>query len=244
MSEPIEPTDQAGQPGQVAPAEPAEPAEPTGPKGRPDPETDVVLDARGLRALAHPVRVQLLGLLRKHGPSTATRLAERLGVNSGTASYHLRQLGAAEFVEEDTERGNARERWWRSRHRTTWFRNELAREEPEAAMTYFQSIVAMDTMQTQRVLGEFATMPHAWQQVVDLSSYSLRLTPEEAEALGAELTAVVRRYRPDAPENAAAEGADTAHAAAAGAAPEYAERVTVNLHVMPEPGIEPPPHTS
>src|SRR5215212_10817955 len=77
----------------------------------------VVLDVKGLRALAHPVRVQLVGLLRRFGPSTATRLAERLGVNSGTASYHLRQLGAAGFVEEDTGRGNARERWWRSVHR-------------------------------------------------------------------------------------------------------------------------------
>lgn len=48
----------------------------------------MVLDAKGLRALAHPVRVQLVGLLRKYGPSTATRLAERLGVSSGTASYH------------------------------------------------------------------------------------------------------------------------------------------------------------
>src|SRR5256885_4213132 len=80
-------------------------------------ERDVaVLDARGLRALAHPVRVQLLVLLGRHGPSTATRLAERLDVNSGTASYHLRQLGAAGFVEEDHERGNARERWWRRVH--------------------------------------------------------------------------------------------------------------------------------
>ncbi|MEV1174945.1 hypothetical protein [Nonomuraea sp. NPDC049784] len=36
-------------------------------------ESVVVLDATGLRALAHPVRVQLVDLLRKHGPSTATR---------------------------------------------------------------------------------------------------------------------------------------------------------------------------
>ena len=83
------------------------------------PAAEVVLDAKGLRALAHPLRVELVNLLRKHGPSTATRLADRLGVNSGTASYHLRQLGAAGFVEEDTERGNARERWWRPVHQIT-----------------------------------------------------------------------------------------------------------------------------
>ncbi|GAA4965961.1 hypothetical protein GCM10023238_37070 [Streptomyces heliomycini] len=110
---------------------------PGGPNGE---EDSVVLDTKGLRALAHPVRVQLVGLLRKYGPSTATRLAERLGVNSGTASYHLRQLGAAGFVEEDTERGNARERWWRSIHQMTELNDrELADREPEAALTYLQS---------------------------------------------------------------------------------------------------------
>jgi DNA-binding transcriptional ArsR family regulator len=60
---------------------------------------EVRLDAKGLRAMAHPLRVQIIGLLRRHGPSTATGLARRLGVNSGSASYHLRQLADAGFVE-------------------------------------------------------------------------------------------------------------------------------------------------
>ncbi|WP_411139892.1 ArsR family transcriptional regulator [Streptomyces sp. x-80] len=65
------------------------------------------LDARGLRPLAHSVRVQLVGPLRTYGPSTATRLAAHLGITSGTASHRLRRLGAAGGVKEDTERGNA-----------------------------------------------------------------------------------------------------------------------------------------
>ncbi len=60
-----------------------------GPK-RQDPEAEVALDAKGLRALAHPVRVQLVELLRTYGPSTATRLAARLGITSGNASYRLK----------------------------------------------------------------------------------------------------------------------------------------------------------
>lgn len=65
-----------------------------------------VLDAKGLRALAHPVRVQLVGLLRKYGPSG--------------------------FVEEDAERGNARERWWRSVHRSTCFNDRDLAALPKA----------------------------------------------------------------------------------------------------------------
>ncbi|MEU0966376.1 winged helix-turn-helix domain-containing protein [Streptomyces sp. NPDC005917] len=182
----------------------------------------VVLDAKGLRALAHPVRVQLVGLLRKYGPSTATRLAERLGVNSGTASYHLRQLGAAGFVEEDTERGNARERWWRSLHQMTELNDpELAEREPEAALAYLQSVAATYTLRTQRAVNELQTMPRAWRDTFDMSDWALRLTQEETVALRQELRAVVARYRRDTPE-------------AAAKAPEGAERVAVITHLLPE----------
>src|SRR5215207_3054571 len=140
------------------------------------PQGTVVLDVKGLRALAHPVRVELVGLLRQYGPSTATRLAERLGVNSGTASYHLRQLGAAGFVEEDTERGNARERWWRPVHRTTWSDYaELAEHEPEAALAYMQSLAAAHSQQTQQTLGELQTLARPWRQAFDLSDWALRV---------------------------------------------------------------------
>ncbi|GGS85396.1 ArsR/SmtB family transcription factor [Nonomuraea spiralis] len=171
-------------------------------------ENVIVLDAKGLRALAHPVRVQLVDLLRKHGPSTATRLAEHLGVNSGTASYHLRRLGAAGFVEEDTERGNARERWWRSVHHITRLTDDqLAEQEPEAVLAYMQSIAALYNLRTQRTLNELQTMPGQWRRVLDLSSIALRLTPQEGQRLREELEEVVSRYRPDLPGAAAPEGA-------------------------------------
>ncbi|MFG2895245.1 ArsR/SmtB family transcription factor [Streptomyces sp. NPDC048248] len=182
----------------------------------------VVLDAKGLRALAHPVRVRLVGLLRKHGPSTATRLAERLGVNSGTASYHLRQLAAAGFVAEDRERGNARERWWHAVHQTTWLNDsDLVEQEPEATLAYLQSVAAAYTLHTQRALNEFHTMPRVWREIFDMSDWPLRLTAEEATALSEELTAVIARYRRDSPQEAAQ-------------APEGAERIVLITHVVPE----------
>ncbi|WP_371626224.1 helix-turn-helix domain-containing protein [Streptomyces sp. NBC_01116] len=201
---------------------PAAPAAPDAGEG------SVVLDAKGLRALAHPVRVRLVGLLGKHGPSTATRLAERLGVNSGTASYHLRQLGAAGFVEEDTERGNARERWWRSVHRTIWFSDpELTEREPEAALAYQRSVAALHTLRTQQTLNGLRTMDRPWRNAFDMSDWALRLTPEETAALYEELAEVVARYRRDTPGTAAN-------------APEGAERVGVITHILPEPDAPAP----
>ncbi|MFF4649287.1 helix-turn-helix domain-containing protein [Streptomyces sp. NPDC001380] len=189
---------------------------------RPDPATDVVLDARGLRALAHPVRVQLLGLLRRYGPSTATRLADRTGLTSGATSYHLRQLAAAGFVEEDTGRGNARDRWWRSVHRVTRFDDlDLAAQEPEATLAHLQSVAAAHTLSLQRTLNELPTAPRAWQEAFDMSDWALRLTPEEACALQEELASVVARYRQDTP-------------GAAASAPPGAQRVSVVSHLLPE----------
>ncbi|WP_415951440.1 ArsR/SmtB family transcription factor [Streptomyces sp. KLOTTS4A1] len=194
------------------------------PTPTPTPASDdtAFLDAKGLRALAHPVRVQLVGLLRKFGPSTATRLAERLGVNSGSASYHLRQLDAAGFVEEDTGRGNARERWWRAVHRMTDLSDrEVIDQNPEAALAYLQSVASTYAMRTQQALSELQTLPEAWRGTFDMSDRALRLTPAEARRLRQEMADLLDRYRWDTPE-------------AAASAPEGAERIGVITQMLPE----------
>ena len=71
------------------------------------------IDAAALRALAHPLRIQLLDLLNTRECATASMLARDVGESSGATSYHLRQLARHGLVVEDTERGNAKERWWR-----------------------------------------------------------------------------------------------------------------------------------
>ncbi len=71
-----------------------------------------VLDAESLKALAHPLRVEIFDALSVYGPDTASGLAERLGESSGATSYHLRQLERHGFVREVAGRGKGRERWW------------------------------------------------------------------------------------------------------------------------------------
>ncbi|WP_025155965.1 ArsR/SmtB family transcription factor [Leifsonia aquatica] len=71
------------------------------------------LGMEALRALAHPLRVEIMNELSDFGPATASGLAERLGESSGSTSYHLRQLAKHDIIVEDTERGSGRERWWR-----------------------------------------------------------------------------------------------------------------------------------
>jgi DNA-binding transcriptional ArsR family regulator len=69
------------------------------------------MSAAQLRALAHPLRVQLLQALYAEGQATASQLARLLGESSGATSYHLRALHRAGMVEEAEPR-SGRERWW------------------------------------------------------------------------------------------------------------------------------------
>ncbi|MET7330746.1 helix-turn-helix domain-containing protein [Nonomuraea sp. NPDC005650] len=65
------------------------------------------------KALGHPLRQRILQHLGIHGPATSTTLGRALGENTGTLSYHLRQLEHNGFIEEIPERSTGRERWWR-----------------------------------------------------------------------------------------------------------------------------------
>src|SRR3954452_5091292 len=58
------------------------------------------LDAPSLKALAHPLRVQILRLLELREQMSVTSLAAELGETTGAVSYHLRQLARHGLVEE------------------------------------------------------------------------------------------------------------------------------------------------
>jgi hypothetical protein len=74
--------------------------------------TNVVSDARTMRALSHPLRVQLLELFSLVSPLTATEAGDRLGESAATCSFHLRQLAKYGFVEE-AGGGTGRAHPWR-----------------------------------------------------------------------------------------------------------------------------------
>jgi DNA-binding transcriptional ArsR family regulator len=172
-----------------------------------EPEVQVT-DVRALRALAHPLRTRLLGRLRLGGPATASQLGRAIGESSGATSYHLRQLEAYGFVEEVEGRGNARERWWRARHRlTTWQPAELAAE--DGGQEVRDELTRQQIGMQARVLGAWQAqqdrLDPAWAGAADLSDYALRLRPDQARALADELAAVVTRWLQGHPADGPAE---------------------------------------
>jgi len=170
-----------------------------------------VTDVRALRALAHPLRNRLLGRLRLHGPATASQLARAVGESSGSTSYHLRQLAAYGFVEEVEDQGTARERWWRARHRmTSWQAADVVAQEGGAEVEDEMTRLQLD--QHARVLTAWRRQKEqldpAWTAGASLNDYALRLRPEQARALLAQLDAVLNRWMDENPADAGPEGGD------------------------------------
>lgn len=156
-----------------------------------------VRDATVLRALAHPLCGRLLGLLRVDGPSTATRLGERVGRSSGVTSYHLRQLEAHGFVAELPGHGNGRERWWQAQHQmTSWEADDLFDQPggPEANEAMQRQQIELLGRQLRTWSEEGAALGREWAAAAGLSDHLLRLTPEQTRALTDEVHAVLDRW--------------------------------------------------
>ncbi|GLZ37287.1 winged helix-turn-helix domain-containing protein [Actinokineospora sp. NBRC 105648] len=167
----------------------------------------VRVDVEGLKVLAHPLRVRLLGLLRTHGPGTASGLAARVGESSGTTSWHLRRLADAGFIEPDTERGNRRERWWRAAQDFTQVSPRSMPDEPEAQDAlgaYLRIVVDAHHEQAREFIRSRHTWPEPWRHVSHLSDCTLSLSETEARDLHREYEELLSRYR-----RAAVEGDQT-----------------------------------
>lgn len=175
-----------------------------------------------LRGLAHPLRVQMLGLLRQHGPATATMLAERVGQSTGATSYHLRQLAAYGFVVEQTGRGVRRERWWKAADKETWFDPSTGDFAPEEVEAYFRAIAAQAAERIDRWVDSMVTLPAEWDDPGTISDWRLRLTPAEANELQSKVFALVQSYRRSDSE---------------GPVPAGAAEVVFQLQILPFPEV-------
>jgi len=147
--------------------------------------TSITPSPAGLKALSHPVRLRILGLLRTEGPATATTLAARIGINTGATSYHLRQLAHHGFVVDDDSRGNGRDRWWQAAHQATMTARDTEPdlETRETMDAYLQSVVVMLTEQLQRAIEERSTLSDEWRNTSTYSDWGLRLTSRRARVL-------------------------------------------------------------
>lgn len=154
-----------------------------------------------MRALAHPVRIKLLGLLTHAGTLTATQASEAVGESPANCAFHLRTLAKYGFVEE-AGGGRGRERPWRRSHASIGINASDDPEYAEAATAFAELASARVLAAATAAMRAKASWPQEWRQLPARVS-TRYLTPAEAAELSSELDALLDRYesrltKPDA----------------------------------------------
>jgi DNA-binding transcriptional ArsR family regulator len=173
-----------------------------------------VTDYRVLAALAHPLRRRLLDLLRVEGPCTASMLAEKTGQAVGNISHHVKVLATHGLVEPAPELArDRRERWWRSASTALrWSTTDFASD--PAAWAAAQAAFALGLQRqldlTTAWLESDAEEDAPWREASFNTDSWLRLTTDELAELGAEVVAVIDRWRARHPADGTGDPADNA----------------------------------
>jgi DNA-binding transcriptional ArsR family regulator len=134
-----------------------------------------------IRALTHPVRLELLDVLRD-GPATATECADATGESVASCSFHLRTLARYGFI-EPAERQGREKPWQLATDRQTF----SAGEDPDSV----RAVGAMAEVYADRALGHFRLWlsrlteeSHEWHQASFISGSSFWATADEVAELG------------------------------------------------------------
>ena len=164
-------------------------------------------DPRAMRALAHPVRMRLLGELRTSGPHSVGMLAEAVDEAPASVSYHLGTLARYGFVAEAPELArDRRERWWRATASVTNFdpATMLADPERHAASTAMRELIYRQYHDTLiQALAAEPAQGAEWVAAATHSDQVLHLDVGQLRELHDELNELfdrwIRRSQPRAP---------------------------------------------
>ena len=182
------------------------------------------VDPSALKALAHPLRVRMYDLLSDRGSATASQLAEQLGESSGTTSYHLRLLAKHGFIQEEPDRGNRRDRYWRARS----YNLEAAKmeDDPEAMAALRMASGELWRGYARQIETWFRSAEAwgpTWRSASASSITRFHATPEELAELRDELLRAAERLLEPLRGREPPEGEP----------PEGSVRVTMQLHTFP-----------
>ncbi|MBR7839653.1 helix-turn-helix transcriptional regulator, partial [Actinospica durhamensis] len=182
-----------------------------------------------IRALAHPLRLDLLDALGRRGQATTAQVARDLGLVHGVASHHLRQLAKYGFVEQIPGK-DRRERPWRRVEGAYQWPDAQATPEAAAATDVLEQVIVERVLEGfVRWQQERADWSPEWLDGSGVATTTVHLTAAELAALTAEFEAMVHRYS-DARRNA-------------GMSDRPADAVPVDLAYVAVPTRPPTPST-
>ena len=151
-----------------------------------------ISDPRAIRALAHPLRLDLLDLLVAIGPATAAQCGRILGVPQSNCSFHLRQLAKYGFAVDAGPGSDRRERLWRMPDPRLSFRSE---DGAGPVSQRLQQVIVQRAMQAILDFGERQHTESApWRDAAGLVAGVAVMTAAEASDVKARCRALLEPY--------------------------------------------------
>ena len=156
-------------------------------------------DPRSMRALAHPLRLELQSIVGRAGRITTADAARELGISHGLASHHLHQLAKYGFVEQVGGADN-RERPWRLVSTSISVEGLDAKPGGAAAVAVYEHVAA------ERALEGFldwqerrASWSAGWQEHSGLGRSTIYLTEDELAGLVSAMDQLLEKYVEERP---------------------------------------------
>lgn len=157
-------------------------------------ESRRLTDARVMRAMAHPTRIELMELVAREGELTATEAAGRLGLTPANCSFHLRQLAKHGFVEEAEPRPGRSRPWRIGSVRHSWDETGADAATNAAAQALTSVLLDRDIARLHDWVAGRTDADPAWRKAAFLGESLMYLTREELEALGQGIIEQVLSY--------------------------------------------------
>jgi DNA-binding MarR family transcriptional regulator len=151
-------------------------------------------DPMAIRALAHPLRHDLMSIIGRLGRATTADAARELGISHGLASHHLRQLAKYGFVEQVKGKDH-RERPWRLVVTSHNWSEAKATAEGAAAIDVLEQVMAEKSLESfldwQQRRKDW---PLDWREYTGIGTSTVYLTQTETRELVAGIEALLMRY--------------------------------------------------
>jgi Helix-turn-helix domain len=160
-------------------------------------------DPRALRALAHPLRWQLMDLIGSETTATATRCAEVLGESVASCSYHLGILGKYGYIELVPGQTGKEKPWRLASHQQNLDPSDLDTEGALAAEAAAGAFLDHELARIKQRLSCLSLEPEPWRAASLLIGNTTWMTAEELRGIKDQLKQLVSTHEERAADPAA-----------------------------------------
>ena len=152
-----------------------------------------VTDPERIRALTHPVRLELLDFLGDVDQATATECAHQIGESVASCSFHLRMLEKYGYLERAERRG--REKPWRAVGGGWDMRPSPDMPGSLPAVAELAALhLVREGERFHRFLAQTDREPEEWIQAITLTTSSFWATAEEMAQLSRDVQTITERF--------------------------------------------------